>query len=197
LICYTKEFNTLRRNFTPSSMFGLYLEALRFAAEKHLTQRRKGCEMVPYINHPIKVVHLLYKLAETDVELLSAAVLHDVLEDTCTTEDEMREKFGDRITNLVLEVTDDMTMTYDDRKRYQIRKAPGLTDDAKRIKIADKICNIEDILTYPLTWSERRKYQYFEWSAKVVDGCRGVNPILENLFDETLKRAMGSMPGRS
>ena len=185
----------MRRHFTQETMFGLYLEALQFAAEKHLTQRRKGCEMVPYINHPIKVVHLLYKLAnETNVELLSAAILHDVLEDTCATEAEMRERFGNWVTDLVLEVTDDMTMTYEDRKRYQIRKAPGLTNDAKKIKIADKICNIEDILAYPITWSERRKHQYFEWSVKVVNGCRGVNPILDKLFDETVKRAMDSIP---
>jgi GTP diphosphokinase / guanosine-3',5'-bis(diphosphate) 3'-diphosphatase len=180
-------------------MFGIFLEALRYAADKHVTQRRKGCDQIPYINHPIKVAQLLYNVGkETDVELLSAAVLHDVLEDTSTTEQELKEKFGEKITSIVVEVTDDMTLTYDDRKRYQVKKAPTLTKNAKKIKIADKISNIEDILTLPLTWSDRRKRQYFEWSERVIDGCRGVNPSLDKAFDDILekaKMAINKFPG--
>jgi len=170
-------------------MTDLFFEALKFAAEKHVLQRRKGCDSVPYINHPIKVVHLLNSVNENDPELLSAAILHDVLEDTETTEAELRALFGDRVTELVLEVTDDMSLTYDDRKRYQIKKAPALSRDAKKIKIADKICNIQDIISMPLTWSHRRKRQYFEWAAKVVEGCRGVNTQLDEAFDRIVNEA--------
>lgn len=170
-------------------MFGNLFEALKFAAEKHISQRRKGCDFVPYINHPIKVAHLLYQAGETSTELLSAALLHDVLEDTCTTEAELRDIFGDKITSLVLEVTDDMSLTYDDRKRFQIKKAPALTPDAKKIKIADKIANIQDIITFPMAWSHRRKRQYFEWAEKVIEGCRGINAQLDQDFDKTLKEA--------
>jgi len=176
-------------------MSGIFIKALRFAAEKHTLQRRKGNDKIPYINHPIKVVYILNVTAnETDPELLAAAILHDVLEDTCTTEQEMRAEFGDKITNIVLEVTDDMTMSYDDRKRHQIKRAPTLSDDAKKIKIADKIANIRDILDLPLSWSNRRKRQYFEWSDKVIAGCLGVNPILENIFDDIIKEAMKVVP---
>ncbi len=172
-------------------MFGVFLEALKFAADKHMSQRRKGCDQIPYINHPIKVVQILYSVGkETNIELLSAAILHDVLEDTCTTEQELRETFGDRITDLVIEVTDDMSLTYDDRKRYQIKKAPALSADAKKIKIADKISNIQDILTLPMTWSNRRKKQYFEWSERVIEGCRNVNAHLDETFDQVYKGAM-------
>ena len=177
----------------PSSMSTVLLDALKFAAEKHVSQRRKGCESIPYINHPIKVAHLLQNVGETDPELLAAAFLHDVLEDTDTTEKEMRASFGDKITDLVIEVTDDMTLTYDDRKRYQIKKAPALTPDAKKIKIADKISNIQDILALTLTWSHRRKRQYFEWSEKVVEGCRGINPQLDKMFDNTIKEAYSAV----
>lgn len=171
-------------------MFGTFLNALKFAAEKHVSQRRKGCDLIPYINHPIKVAQLLHDIGkETDYELLAAALLHDVLEDTCTTEAELIEKFGEKVTSIVVEVTDDMTMTYEDRKRYQIRKAPTLTPEAKKIKIADKISNIQDILTLPLNWSERRKKQYFEWSEKVVEGCKGVNPKLDEAFKAILIEA--------
>ena len=115
-------------------MYGIFINALRFAADKHISQRRKGCDSVPYINHPIKVVQFLFQTGnETDPELLAAAVLHDVIEDTSATEQDLREAFGDRITNLVVEVTDDMTLSYEDRKRYQIKKAATLSDDAKKV----------------------------------------------------------------
>jgi len=133
----------------------------------------------------------LHKIGhEYDDELLSAAILHDVLEDTCTGEEEMRSLFGDKITDFVIEVTDDMSLTYDDRKRYQIKKAPTLSPSAKKIKIADKISNIQDILSLPMTWSNRRKRQYFEWSERVIEGCRGINPALDQEFDKIFKRAM-------
>jgi guanosine-3',5'-bis(diphosphate) 3'-pyrophosphohydrolase len=175
-------------------MLGIFIKALRFAADKHVLQRRKGCDKIPYINHPIKVVQLLYNASETDPELLAAAILHDVLEDTCTTDEEMRNIFGNRVTNIVLEVTDDMTLNYDDRKRSQIKRAPTLSDDAKKIKIADKISNIRDILDLTLAWSDRRKRQYFEWSEKVVHGCRHTNPFLDTAFDDILKEALGAVP---
>jgi GTP diphosphokinase / guanosine-3',5'-bis(diphosphate) 3'-diphosphatase len=171
-------------------MFGIFFDALKFAADKHVSQRRKGCDQIPYINHPIKVVHILYNVGrESNTDLLSAAVLHDVLEDTCTTEQELREKFGNTITDLVIEVTDDMTLSYDDRKRYQIKKAPALSAGAKMIKIADKIANIQDVLSLSLTWSNRRKRQYFEWSERVVSGCRNTNSYLDKAFDNILKIA--------
>lgn len=171
-------------------MFDNFVDALKFAAEKHTTQCRKGCDLVPYINHPIKVAHMLLTIGkEADFDLLTAALLHDILEDTCTTGAEMREKFGDRVTDIVLEVTDDMAMNYEDRKRSQIKNAPFLSADAKKIKIADKISNIEDMVTYPMTWSHRRKRQYLEWSEKVVKGCRGINEHLDNAFDQIVKEA--------
>jgi len=167
------------------------INALKFAADKHIMQRRKGCDQIPYINHPIKVVHILQNIGgETNEDLLSAAFLHDVLEDTCTAEKELREIFGDKITDIVLEVTDDMTLTYDDRKRYQIKKAPALSPEAKKIKIADKISNIQDIISLPMTWSNRRKRQYFEWSEKVIEGCRGINVKLDQAFDKVHKEAL-------
>ena len=175
-------------------MSGIFLEALKFAAEKHLSQRRKGCAIVPYINHPIKVVHLLVHIGkETDEALLTAAILHDVLEDTQTMEVELREKFGDRITDIVVEVTDDMSLTYEDRKRKQIQDAPGLSDDAKKIKIADKIANIRDILDLPITWSRDRKYQYVEWSQRVVKECSGINVKLDDTFSEVFQEALQSL----
>ncbi|HEX2936866.1 MAG TPA: HD domain-containing protein [Bacteroidales bacterium] len=179
-------------------MFTLFLESLKFASEKHMAQRRKGCDMVPYINHLIKVADVLYSIGkENDQELLSAAILHDVLEDTCATEKEMRLRFGDRVTNIVIEVTDDMSLTYEDRKRHQIKNALFISADAKKIKIADKISNIEDMLTLPITWSDRRKRQYVQWSQQVIDNCRGVNVELEKAFDSVVAKALQEISDNS
>jgi (p)ppGpp synthase/HD superfamily hydrolase len=101
----------------------------------------------------------------------------------------MARLFGENVTKLVEEVTDDMTLSYEERKRAQIRKAYFLSDGAKAIKIADKIANIRDVLTVPLSWSIRRKRQYVEWSQSVVAGCRGVNSMLEKAFDDICNEA--------
>jgi GTP diphosphokinase / guanosine-3',5'-bis(diphosphate) 3'-diphosphatase len=172
-------------------MFTLFIAALRFASEKHMTQRKKGCDNVPYIHHLIKVTDILYTVGkESGDELLCAALLHDIIEDTNTTIAELTDKFGSNTAALVAELTDNMNLNYEDRKRQQINKAGLLSTDAKKIKIADKIANIDDMLTLPLIWSNRRKRQYIIWSQQVIDNCRGVNPALEQAFDEIVQRAL-------
>src|SRR5262249_38213316 len=94
--------------------------ALEFAARKHLDQRRKDAGASRYINHPIAVAHVLCEAGVDDPEVLSAALLHDTIEDTQTTEAELREIFGDRIASIVLEMTDDKSLKKEERKRLQI-----------------------------------------------------------------------------
>jgi GTP diphosphokinase / guanosine-3',5'-bis(diphosphate) 3'-diphosphatase len=170
--------------------FLTFLEALEFAAEKHKFQRRKGNLRIPYINHPLKVCKLLTEVSETDFELLSASILHDTLEDTETTQTELEEKFGSGITDIVLELTDDMSLPDDIRKNKQVQKASFLSPKAKLIKIADKICNINDLLVYPIYWTKSRKIKYIEWSSQVVEQCRGLNPALDKMFDEIYKKGI-------
>lgn len=156
-----------------------------YAAEKHKYQRRKGFNQVPYINHPLKVAKLLTECGEEDESLLIAAILHDVVEDTDATEQDIAEKFNKEISELVMEVTDDKDLPYAVRKDLQVKGAPDLSEKAKKLKIADKTCNIRDILSYPLDWSTERKLSYLEWAKEVVDGCRNVNSELEKSFDKT------------
>lgn len=182
-------------NFEDQKM-GLFLKALEFSAEKHKLQRRKGYNQVPYINHPIKVCHLLYMSEEKDIDLLIAALLHDTLEDTSATEEEIALLFGKPVLEIVLEVTDNMELPYAERKQKQIDKAPFLSDAAKKLKIADKICNIHDIVTYPLSWANERKIAYLEWAKKVVERCKGANAFLDLKFDREYTEGM-SLLGRS
>ena len=167
------------------------LFTVNFAAEKHRTQKRKDADESPYINHPIAVAKLLSQVGKvSDLPTLKAALLHDTIEDTDTTADELERKFGIEVCDLVMEVTDDKNLLKDERKRLQIEHSPELTKRAKMIKIADKTCNILDITHSPPTsWSLERRVEYLDWADKVVAGCRGVNERLERRFDEVMESA--------
>ena len=102
----------------------LLLEAVAFAADKHRNQRRKDAEASPCINHPIALASLLKREGVDDVAVLCAALLHDTIEDTNTTADELRVHFGEMITSVVLEVTDDKNLDKAERKRLQVVNAP-------------------------------------------------------------------------
>ena len=167
---------------------GLILKAARFAAEKHRNQRRKDAEASPYINHPISLADLLANEAGvTDPVVICGALLHDTVEDTETTAEELRAEFGDQITRVVLDVTDDKNIKDKaQRKQLQIDHAPHICPQAKLVKLADKICNLRDIVgAPPANWSVARRVEYFEWAGRVVDGVRGTHPRLEAIFDQT------------
>lgn len=164
------------------------MKAAAFAAERHKYQRRRGCDRLPYINHPIKVANLLIEIGCGDSNLIVSALLHDVLEDTGATTEEIRELFGTEVLNTVLELTDDMSLPYAERKRLQIEKAPSLSEEAKKIKIADKLCNIRDIIQYPLDWDDQEKMEYLLWSEKVISAMGSSDRSLEKLFADEIKR---------
>jgi GTP diphosphokinase / guanosine-3',5'-bis(diphosphate) 3'-diphosphatase len=170
--------------------FNFLIHAIDFAADKHKYQRRKGYLKIPYINHPVKVCKLIADCGETDIDLLIASILHDVVEDTDTSETEIAERFGTKVAQIVMEVTDNMKLPEKERKELQVIKAPGLSREAKLIKIADKACNMHDILNYPLSWTRKRKLYYFNWSFRVFEGCRGLNNQLDNIFIEYYKKGI-------
>jgi len=167
------------------------LAALEFAADKHRNQRRKDAKASPYVNHLIAVARILAAEGGVDDEAaLVAAVLHDTVEDTDTTFEELTIRFGATVSALVREMTDDKSLPKAVRKQHQIDHAPGASALAKQLKIADKIANIRDIVsTPPADWSRERKLDYFAWAEQVVAGCRGVNPELERAFDEAVAMA--------
>jgi len=162
------------------------ISALAFAAHKHRDQRRKDAVASPYINHPIALANVLANEAGIDDEaVLIAAVLHDTVEDTETSEEELIREFGREIASVVLEVTDDQLLSKADRKRLQVESAGTISRQAKLVKLADKICNLRDIATSPPAgWPVGRKREYFDWAKSVIDGLRGVHPVLETIFDE-------------
>lgn len=165
------------------------LSAIAFAANKHRDQRRKDANASPYINHPIGLANVLANEAGIEDErVIIAAILHDTIEDTETTEQELVRIFGQEITAIVLEVTDDKALPKVERKQLQIEHAPHISRRAKLVKLADKICNLRDIAASPpADWSVERIQEYFDWAKAVVEGMRGVHPALEHIFDEAYK----------
>ena len=165
------------------------LTSLHFAADKHRDQRRKSREACPYINHPIEVAEILSRVGGvTDLVTLQAAILHDTIEDTQTTGEELEVRFGIDIRRLVEEVSDNQRLPKAERKRLQIEHAPYLSPKAKLIKIADKISNVRDVTHSPPThWPHQRRCEYLDWAEKVVAGLRGSNLAVDALFDRTLK----------
>ena len=174
----------------PEKELALLFRALAFAAHKHRDQRRKDAEASPYINHPIALAEVLAgEGGVTDVEVLAAALLHDTIEDTDTTAGELEAQFGQRITGMVVEVTDDESLPKAEKKRLQIEHAPGLSPGAKLVKLADKICNLRDVADRPpAKWELQRRQEYFEWAKRVIDGLRGVHSGLEAAFDAAYRR---------
>ena len=164
----------------------LLLKTLSFAAHKHRDQRRKDVEASPYINHPISLASILCNEAHiTDVEVICGALLHDTVEDTDTTFDELNAEFGPVIKAIVAEVTDDPRLSGGERKQQQIDHAAHASDKAKLVKLADKISNLRDVANNPPRgWSLQRRQEYFDWAKKVIDQMRGTHPGLETLFDE-------------
>ena len=100
-----------------ASVPGALLTGLQFASNKHRHQRRKDAEASPYINHPIAVTYLLATTGEvSDIPTLTAAMLHDTIEDTQTTPEELEAQFGAEVRHLVEEVTDDKRLDKQRRK---------------------------------------------------------------------------------
>ena len=162
-----------------------FIDALAFAADKHRDQRRKDADASPYINHPIALVRVLSaEGGVTERVPLLAALLHDTIEDTETTEAELAARFGPGVAAVVMEVTDDKALPKARRKELQVEHAPHVSRDAQLVKLADKICNLRDVASKPPAhWPLERRREYFDWAARVIAGVRGVHPRLEAVFD--------------
>ncbi len=166
------------------------LDAALFAAAKHASQKRKGANAEPYINHLIEVAQLVsMAVTEQDIHLVMAALLHDTIEDTGVTAAELVERFGHNVAALVVEMTDDKSLPKAERKRLQIEHAPKISERAQIVKLADKISNLRSILSSPpADWDYQRKRQYFAWGKQVVDALSAPNPALKAEFERTYNR---------
>jgi len=172
----------------------LVLRAADTAARWHVNQRRKGATAEPYINHLLEVAMLVAEATEgKDAELIMAALLHDAIEDQKMPLENIASAFGENVAAIVQEVTDDKSLEKSERKRLQIVNAHKKSDQAKILKLADKISNLRAIAANPPSdWPVERRLDYIRWAGQVAAGLKGVSPALEQEFDraaETAERA--------
>ncbi|RCN38701.1 HD domain protein [Ancylostoma caninum] len=180
----------------------LVMKANDFAARRHRFQKRKDHQGTPYINHPIGVAYILTNEAKVfDAATLAAALLHDTVEDTKTTLEEIKEQFGQEVHDIVKECTDDKSLPKEVRKKSQIENAPHHSHKvfffhfydvlklAKLVHLADKLYNLRDLeRATPVGWDRRRVKEYFKWSKEVVAAMKGTNENLEMLLDDIINK---------
>ena len=171
--------------------FDQLMDAIIFAANKHQGQVRKDADHSPYITHPLAVSRAIAEIGGVgDTLVYKAAILHDTIEDTNTTEEEIRLRFGEEVLQVVLEVTDDKSLNKMERKQRQVMHAPNLSYPARIIKLADKIINCQDILKSPPEgWTLQRRRDYIQWGADVISQIRSTNEALEAAFDQIITEA--------
>ncbi|WP_068471108.1 HD domain-containing protein [Candidatus Protochlamydia phocaeensis] len=164
------------------------IDAIAFAADKHRNQQRKDLNQTPYIIHPIEVADQLLVIGQVrDSDIIIAALLHDTIEDTNTSYQEITQKFGRRVADFVQEVTDDKSLPKEERKRLQIVDAPHKSAGAAQIKLSDKLCNLKDLIrSPPVGWPMERIKAYFEWAEQVIDRLPWVNAALKQAVDDAI-----------
>ncbi len=120
------------------------IKAIDFANFKHRNQKRKSTEK-PYIVHPFTVGMMLSKINWNE-ETIIAGILHDVIEDTDVTIDELRKEFGDRVVEIVEGVTEpDKDAEWEERKKHTLETLPNKSIEIKLVSCADKLHNIYSI----------------------------------------------------
>ncbi|MGQ8367450.1 HD domain-containing protein [Glaciecola sp. 1036] len=150
-------------------------KALQLAVKSHANQVRKS-DGAPYINHLLEVQDILVTVANViDEDIIIAGLLHDVLEDTPVTHDELVQNFGTRIASIVKLLTDDKTKPLEERRELALTKLHDAPTSVKLIKLADICSNASHI---PSKWSEQRVMEYFTWLDKVADACKDASELL-------------------
>ncbi|WP_022673006.1 HD domain-containing protein [Novosphingopyxis baekryungensis] len=161
------------------------IRAAVYAADRHCGQTR-GDGVTPYINHPLAVASILRNDGGiSDPDTLVAALLHDVVEDTNATIDEVRTLFGEGVAAIVAEVSDDTSLPREQRRREQLGKIRLMSPGGRLVKLADKIANLRDLQSSPpRDWSMDRQLAYVSFACAAVNQLRGTHAALEHIFDE-------------
>lgn len=161
-----------------------------FAAEKHRLQTRKNAAKTPYISHPLAVTINLMSIGEVrETVTIIGSLLHDTLEDTPTTFEELESKFNKQIATLVLEVSDDKSVAKETRSRMQVINASHKSKAAAQILLADNLFNLNDLFTNtPSDWSQARVDRYYEWVQSVIDRLPQANNNLHHASQEVINK---------
>ena len=173
-----------------TKILGPLLKALEFAAFRHRNDRTKNDE--PYINHILSVCSLVADTGEeTDEDVLIAAALHDTVEKTDTKGSEINMHFGENVFQLVMEVTDHNIEDEEEKFRQQLLRTETLSKKARIIKLADKIANVQSLISFPPgDWDLQKRSHYINWAHRIITALRGTNEKLESYYDELIAGAL-------
>jgi GTP pyrophosphokinase len=178
-----RQFELVERvqSYDPDADEEMLNRAYVYGLKKHGTQLRASGD--PYFSHPVEVAGILAEM-RLDTSSIVTGLLHDTLEDTDATYEDLEQRFGPEVAALVAEVTDDKSLPKEERKRLQITNTPGKSRRAKLLKLADKTSNLRGLMqSPPVGWTQARLRDYVVWAEEVVRSCRGLNPELEAAFD--------------
>jgi (p)ppGpp synthase/HD superfamily hydrolase len=171
-------------------------DAVLVAAKAHDGQIRDD-KRDAYINHLAEVAVMCAGLEPFDPVLVAAAYLHDTVEDSDVTEGDIRRDFGDAIADLVMEVTDPSGLKGKARRERQVTHTALADPRVKRLKLADKTSNIEELIGLPAKRFDAKSIdKYLKWSRRVVDVCRGIEPALEARFDASAAKLQAEIEER-
>lgn len=172
-------------------------EAEIFATEAHKGQSRPNAAADAYIDHPKQVVEIVRSVDGTPEEL-AATWLHDVVEDTDVTLDQIRERFGNAVAEIVDGLTDPLDFADKPtkiRKKMQAERVINKSDSVKRIKVADQTANVYMMGFDPPThWNTQKRRDYIEGARQIASNCAGIDNRLDELFTETYQKVDAILP---
>lgn len=161
-------------------------KALRFAFDAHQGGVRKDASRSPYIVHPIGVVNILVAHGEQDPEVIAAGYLHDVIEDTATTWNELRKIFGAKVASIVGEVTNNPLLGSKGKVEDVLLRSASFSYGASVIKLADKIYNVNDAIHNPPIKSGKKwKERYISDATELVIAIAAKNDQLKKTKQES------------
>jgi len=162
-----------------------FARAMVYACEKHAGATRDD-GITPYAIHPIRVAENLRRLCgERDENILIAALLHDTIEDAAVSYDDIASKFGVEVAGLVAELSNDNRLPKARRRAAMMDHLHDLSPKAKRIKLADRLDNVTDLIRGIGTREKRLRYH--DETERLLDALAGTCEPLESAIREALR----------
>ena len=164
----------------------LVLKAEAFAREAHKDHTRNDVAKTPYVHHLEEVAGLVGQSGGTDNEI-AAAWLHDAVEDTAVTIEDVKNSFGEEIAEIVYGLTDlpeFLAFSLADRKAKQAERVKNESESVRRVKLADQTSNVKIVGERRDNFSLADKHDYIEGARAIAQACSGISDFLDKEFGE-------------
>lgn len=167
--------------------------ARELAARKHAGTHLFDANRTGMFEHVSQVAGLVQELGGS-TEMVAAAWLHDIVEDTDVTLAQVKDGFGAEVATLVDGLTDPEefeAMPLKERKQLQAERVKTLPDNVKRIKLCDQLSNVRRIIEKPPTdWSAEKQWVYVQGAYKIAQQCAGLWPVADDRFQAAYTEAV-------